>query len=264
MPVRTGREAHRQKQLGAKTVVGETEGSRHHSDHRVALVVEHNSLADESRVSPEPPLPQGVAENHGPQAVRLVLAREKTSAERWLGSQHSKQIRRDRYALNPLGLSTARQVDRTPTSKTCHAVEEAGVLAPVAEVGAGDGSPDQRLVRPEFRDVNQTVRVAVGQRLQEHGVHGAEDRCVRADAEGQRQDGNRRKARSLDKHPQAVARVLNEGFYEVYAPSVAALFLHLIEAAEFEAGTPRGLLTREPRLDIFLDLVLDMSVQLLV
>src|SRR5437868_4866117 len=47
-----------------------------------------------------------------------------------------------------------------------------------------------------------------GQTTQQNSIEGAEDRCVRADAEGQRKDGDHREAGALAQLPDGVADVM--------------------------------------------------------
>jgi hypothetical protein len=57
---------------------------------------------------------------------------------------------------------------------------------------------------------DQLVGVRVRQGLQQHAVNDAEDRRVRADAEGEREDGGRRETGLLPQHANGVAHVLQE------------------------------------------------------
>ena len=57
-------------------------------------------------------------------------------------------------------------------------------------------------------DDDQAVRVGIGEPPQEHGVHHREDRRVRADAQRQGQDRDRRERRSARERPEPVAEVL--------------------------------------------------------
>jgi hypothetical protein len=68
----------------------------------------------------------------------------------------------------------------------------------------------------------------------------------------------------VDEAPPTVAEIANRFIYHVHAPRVAALFRHLIEAAEIETDSTARLLGCEPGLDILSRLLLDVKVELLV
>jgi hypothetical protein len=112
-------------------------------------------------------LPEPVAEDHH---VRALVIRYERSAEHRHGAEQSGQLGRYHAAKGLLRLGSGAQV---------------------VEVRRPHGGPIERVHRrPQVfvvgqrqpRD-DQAIRIHVGQRLQQDGVHDAEDRRRRADAE---------------------------------------------------------------------------------
>ena len=86
------------------------------------------------------------------------------------------------------------------------------------------------------------VRIGVGQRLQQHRIHHAEDCGVRADAEGERHDGDRGEPQISAHHPERISRVLCDVGQQRAGTDTARALFHGIDAADFdERGTPRRL-----------------------
>jgi len=78
------------------------------------------------------------------------------------------------------------------------------LVAPVDVVGDRDGT------RAGVHHGEQAVRVFVRERAEQHGVHGAEDGCVRADSQGERDHGDGRKTGSAQQRAGSVAEILRE------------------------------------------------------
>src|SRR5581483_11177931 len=68
-------------------------------------------------------------------------------------------------------------------------------------------------VRIQREHVDQALRVVVRQRSQKHRVDHAEDRAVRADAEGECKNDNRGESGSFEQHPPGVLKVGNHDRY---------------------------------------------------
>jgi hypothetical protein len=85
------------------------------------------------------------------------------------------------------------------------------LLAPVAEVRVRDGH-GRHLLAP-LAEAHEPVRVFEGQRPQQHAVDDRKDRRVRADAQRERENGDRREAGLLEQHPKSVPNVLPERFH---------------------------------------------------
>ncbi len=88
--------------------------------------------------------------------------------------------------------------------------------------------------------------------------------AITSKPEPQDEDGHGRESWTPAQHTQAVSEVLPEVFDASCSPHVPALLLDLLYPAE---GVPRGvagLLRIHPRLDVVLDLPLEMEAQLFV
>jgi hypothetical protein len=96
--------------------------------------------------------------------------------------------------------------------KSGHLLEALTLISPVNEVPRRDrkfSHPGPRLklqsVGPNHR---QSLRLPVRQFAQQHAVDDAENRAVRADAQTERGQGDKREARFPQQHSRAVAQVL--------------------------------------------------------
>jgi hypothetical protein len=68
-----------------------------------------------------------------------------------------------------------------------------------------------RMALPEH---DQTIRLRVRQRAQQHAIDYCKDRGIRADRERERERGHGGEARMLAEHPGAIAQVLPKGLHE--------------------------------------------------
>jgi hypothetical protein len=75
---------------------------------------------------------------------------------------------------------------------------------------------------------------------QHDGVDQAEDRGVGADSQSQREDGDGEETGAAAQRSQRIAQVLRQIGEPAQAADVAAFFLDLLDAAEFEAGAAFG------------------------
>ena len=135
------------------------------------------------------------------------------------------------------------------------------MIAELLERRKGEGI--ERLAAAAIRQqLDQAFRLPDGQGLQHRGVDEAEDRGVRADAESERRDRREREARALSKDTTGVPHVPGELFDQAGPANIAALVLHLIEAAELEAGPPARVRLAHARPHVVRDLALDVIAQL--
>jgi hypothetical protein len=70
--------------------------------------------------------------------------------------------------------------------------------AVIRDVGRGNLSARSAACFVFAPNENNGLRFLVGQRFQQHGIDHAEDRCVRANAERERKDGDRGEPRTLE------------------------------------------------------------------
>ena len=123
---------------------------------------------------------------------------------------------REELAGYPLPLQAHRLVDAgevgLPPRLHRHGRERAGLLLVVEE----PGHRHRRLEIERGIDVldgDQLAGVAIRQRPEQHRVHRAEDRGVRPDAQGQRQDDDAGEGRALGQAAEAVAEILQESIH---------------------------------------------------
>jgi len=71
--------------------------------------------------------------------------------------------------------------------------------------------PNLRELRKRLHgDKDKPVSIRIRQRLQQHGVNDAEHHSIRADAERERQDSHRSKARILAKHSRSEFQIVEK------------------------------------------------------
>jgi hypothetical protein len=114
---------------------------------------------------------------------------------------------RRRHTLGAIGPCQVVAVERVARD----AREAAAALAHVEEVRIRELA--RRLAGRALPDLDQPLRVAVGQGPQQRRLDGREDRRVRADAERQRDDRDRGEAAVAQERPQRVAHVLPQAFH---------------------------------------------------
>ena len=210
---RVGSERQRQQHLRigddaerGQRLLAQRERRLQHAHDLCRLAVEHDRPADHGRVAAEAALPGAVAENrHGRRRLRVLFRREQP-AERGADAEHRQQVRGDPDGADTLGRAVAGQVgvgaerdgDLLEAPAAGLDVEVLGGREPVL----GDAEPGRSV--PQDR---QAVRVLVGEGTQQQGARDAEDRRVRADAKGQRQDRRDRKSGRGGKGSDRVAEV---------------------------------------------------------
>ena len=65
-------------------------------------------------------------------------------------------------------------------------------------------------VRVALQNRDQPLGIVIRKRAEQYRVHHGKNRGVRADSESEREDGNSGKALVLEKHPQAVTKILEK------------------------------------------------------
>src|SRR6202012_4741404 len=84
-------------------------------------------------------------------------------------------------------------------------IEHLSLLTPGVELR--NGGDIGYAIRGGPYKFNEPIGIGISQRLKNHSVDDGENRSVGADAEGERQNGNERKARTLRKSAQALAAI---------------------------------------------------------
>src|SRR5579863_10534845 len=80
--------------------------------------------------------------------------------------------------------------------------------------------------------------MGIWQSAPQHRVRNAEHSRVRADAEGQREDGHQSKARILTQYSRAEAHVLNNGLEHAGSPCFTTFFFGIFDGAKFDPRAP--------------------------
>ena len=142
--------------------------------------------------------------------VRPVLVVGKRAA---LNHRRAEQLEKCRSHLTGwhlFDLISDGQVDGRESIRR-QIVECRGAPAPGIELG-GRGSVE-RAFRERSHEGVEPIRIRVRRGLQQDGVDDGEDRCVRTDAERQRQHGNRRESRRLPQAADCVAQVMEQSVH---------------------------------------------------
>ena len=136
--------------------------------------------------------------------------------EHGVDAEEREEVGGDRRHVDALGLAAVRRgegaggADERRARAGGKGVEQLAALLVVAEVSGRDGR--QRLVADAEvdPDIGQPVRIPVGQRLHQHAVDDAEDGGGRADAEGEREDGDGGEAGRPRERPNGVLQILQQ------------------------------------------------------
>jgi hypothetical protein len=192
-----------------RVVGGEAEPRRHHADDQVRAPLEHDRRADDVPVAAEEALPDAVAEHQHFLAAGTVVGRFDDAAKEGRRAQHRKQRTADARAEHPLGKLETGDVEG-PAGRHAEAFERGQLTLPVFVIrkrAAGDRSWRARAVVEED---DHARRITVRRRLQDDRAHHAEDGGVRADAQGERDDGRGREAGRAEEKADGVAHVAGD------------------------------------------------------
>ena len=182
---------------------------RHHADDRARHAVDPQRLSDDVGPRAEARLPEAVTDDDLQVVARLPLGFLKDAAERGTRLQNAEQRRRRLYGGQPLGAGVeADRGARAPVERerlhAVHRLQAVEIVGHAVRRAAGPG------VRIAVEDVDQPVGLRDGQRPQQHGLHDGEDRRVRADADGQREQHGGGEAAVLQQDAQGISEVLQE------------------------------------------------------
>ena len=247
-------------------VLRKRELGRHDSDDDDRLAshgLDVKRLVDDFRITVEGSLPESVTQYRDASGAFFVfLFLNDSSDQRW-DSQYFKQASRCKATADSFGLVVSMKDVVAGSRRIVHDKteprEQLAFFPPGMQVRDGDliFLVAQRRIRlPQHQ---QLSGAGVGQRSQQHGIHHAEDGRVRADAQGQSDDGNNRERRAATQHAEAVADVLPDGFHQNDSSNIASSLFDLLDAAEVghRFGTSR--LRRHPLFDELLSLHVDVK-----
>jgi hypothetical protein len=180
------------------------EGWRHHADDREWPIVHRDHPSDGGRIGAEPAAPEAVAQDGGLPAGGRVFGGGEVAPDRRRDAEHPEEVPRHAHPADPFRLAVGHQ-RRTPRADERHVVERVAAVAPVEERQVADVAG--RSGRPPLADGDEAIGIRIRQRTEQHGIEDAEDRRVRADAEGERHERDRREAGRAPQQPRGVANV---------------------------------------------------------
>jgi hypothetical protein len=124
--------------------------------------------------------------------------------------------------------------------------------------------PSRRAVDVVHVHERQAVRVGVGQRVEQHRFHDAEDGGIRADAQRQRRQRDGGEARRSPEEPQRVTDVLEHGVDAGARSHLPNLVLQRFQAAQLEPGGSPRVLRVHAGADLLVHQQVERRTQLLV
>src|SRR5882762_6805241 len=187
---------------------------RHHANHLAPRSLECDPPAHDVWIAAKSPLPQRMAQQHQLILARLVFTLVNRSPHLRLRSQNREPISRNCGARQPHGCLDPRQVEFAVV--ICRDFHGAA-LVPHDHV---------RTHRTIIVDRYQSVGLRIRQGAKQDAVHDAEDRCVRANSQHQRQNRQRGESRIPAYHTQSVSQVLPQIFQPHAFPHVSRDVFH--------------------------------------
>ncbi len=152
-----------------------------------------------------------------------------------LHSEHLKIITGNEFARGAIRLAVIRHARRKSVPCQNAGKDRIVVAQPlVHRVGEGFGviavTRNVSRCRPRRAQHHQFVRVLHRELLQQNLVHQREDRRIRANAQCQRNHGNRREARALRQHPQPKRDVFPHVLHYAFTPALLSDLRRLLRA----------------------------------
>ena len=154
-------------------------------------------------------LPEGIADNHhGSGAAGAFLIGGKDTAAEQRGADDVEVVRGDRVGEQAargvaFGEAHHREIVRRKAG------ENSGLAAQIDVVGVGEGAVVIGLAGVAAVEADELVGLADGERLQQEGVHEAENRGIGADTQGEHEHGGGGEGRFPGEHPDAVREIVH-------------------------------------------------------
>ena len=219
------------------------------ADNLDRLGLERQRAADDRPIAAVLALPERVAEDRARRAAAAIVGVGQDPAGRRPHAERVEEPAADPEALRGTRLAAGCEVEGRGSSRQQareallpranlfpDRIGQRGI--PAVEVAAHAGGIDETYL-------GEFGRVGHGQRAQPDRVDDLEDGGVRADAERERQDGDRREPRIPAEEPQAVAQVLRQPLEPQASPHLARDLLDRGDVADL---APRGGLGLRARL----------------
>jgi hypothetical protein len=175
-------------------VGGEIERLRHDARDGVGRAVHAGRAADQRGAGAEPAGPQPMAQHDDAVVARLIFLGREHPAQQRPHAHHLEVVRGDARADDALGRGAVSEVEAREALRR-HAFEGGDAGRGIGVVADGHF---RRQALERFGDDHQPRRIAQRQRLQHDGVDRTEDSGRAANAEREREDGDRREAWILE------------------------------------------------------------------
>ena len=232
-------------EIDALPGVQSVEPRRRHADHAHRVTADRQQASDDAGIAAEPPLPERMAQDHdGVRPPRPVVLDGEQAADGGRDAQDLEEPTRHELTDGRFAEAVDAQRDALHAAAGQHATDQRPLDFEPAQDGVGEAdAAAARLVA--VRQRHQAVRPRHRQRRQQQAMHQAEDRAVGADADSQCDHDDRRERRGPSTQAQGVRQVAAEIAQPRPPATVLALFDHLIDAAEREAGPAARFLGRQ-------------------
>jgi hypothetical protein len=229
----------------------------------VARSVDVDLFADERRIGRISPAPQPVADHDNTLVARLFLFMRKTTAVSHSNTQKREKICRDPRASQALRLAVTRQI-AFPWSQNSHRGKGRLGFTPL-EVGLHRHRQAWELLAALWKDdlgAVDLIGLDVRQRLQEHGVHNAENCGVRADPECEGEEHSAGESRTPSQGTEGVTDISHDAIEPLRASFIAAFLFCQIDRTKLAAGTLLRLFWVQALSHVLGNLVVEMKTQL--
>ncbi len=237
----------------------EVEGGRHDPDDGVALAVEAQAAELDSLAEGTPP--EGVGDDRRSRSAgRALLGQERAPGLR-LELKHAEEVARDHHDAGAGRLLPTGDGHRVG-GILGERVEGAAARAHIDDVRLGDPHGPAR--RADLAQLDDAVRVRIGERAEHDSIDDGPHSRTHADAEGERDDRGERVAGARAQDPGGVAQVLPGRLHRRQLPHRAHVLPGDREVAELAARGAPGLLGRHPGGEVPLDLELEVELELVV
>ena len=154
-------------------------------------------------------MPETVTENRERRTTNAVFLFGEDAPELRLQADDVEEVRRDDGAGDLLRFAPGQAAQVVGIAARDREMLESGIVAPEVEV-VRKCDRDGALLRTNVLvEDDEPLGVRIRQRPKEDGVNDAEDRGVRADAERQREDGNKGEAWCFPKLTNGVAKFVH-------------------------------------------------------
>src|SRR5580700_8022719 len=233
--------------------------ARHHADDGTLLVVQRNLSSDDLRIAAKPSQPEAMTQNRHMRRAGNIILRPKIAAQSRAYAQEGKKIRRDLFSVELFRRSVSREIEVAAIRERSDIFEDLVSRFPVREISGRGRVLGESVGRSLFPNHHESARIAIWERTHKDGIGNAKDGRICCDSQGENGDGEKCKTRALAKHTKTIAYVFNEIFDVIRTVRVAAIFLDLLDAAEFAHGSATGLLRGHSRGQIFFDLALEVK-----